>query len=139
MGLFADMIWRDGRWVSTPAPDRSEVRDDGTSQLAISIYDSDYATVDFVSRAGARGKFYLGFEPADYFDDPRASERVDPEHEAEAFADWARHATGRSVEATSVLELMAMPGRTPGDDPFVETVVANLLTLVGLEEPDWYG
>ena len=137
MGLFADMIWRDGSWNST-APDRPEVTDDGTSQLAVSIYDSDYATIDFVSPQGANGRFYLGFEPADYFDDPRASEPVNHEHEAEVFAAWVRQTTGRSIEAASVLELMALPGRTPGEDPFVESVVAGLLSLADLDEPDWY-
>jgi len=129
------MLWRDGTWTST-APERPQVVNDGTSQLGISIYDSDYATFTYSSPAGAYGMFYLGIEPADLFDDPAASELVDHKRQAKAFARWVRETTGRSITARSVRKLMARPGKAPAD-AFVESDVASLLILAGLTEPDW--
>lgn len=128
MGLFADLQWVDGQWVDAQVP--------GQKQLTISIHDSDIAVIGFAPADRAKGLFYLGFEPATYFEDPNASAPVAHEAEAKAFAVWAQRATGRDVEPVAVKALMATPERLEPDDVFVEETVQRLLALVGLEMPD---
>ena len=54
-------------------------------------------------RPGARrsGRFYLGFQPRDFFDDPAESDPVDLAAEAEAFAEWALLVGAVDVEANT--------------------------------------
>jgi hypothetical protein len=128
MGLFADLSWVDGKWTAAHLP--------GKTELTISIHDSDIATVTFAPADQAKGLFYLGVEPATYFEDPAASALVDHSAEATAFAVWARRATGRAIDPTEVTALMATPGRIDTEDDFVEDTVQRLLALIGLEMPD---
>ena len=61
----------------------------------ISVHDSDIATVGYRPSECATGRFYLGFQPRDYFEDPTASDPVDLRAEAECFSVWASTVANR--------------------------------------------
>jgi len=106
-----------------------------TPRLAVEVVDSDIAVVDYRPvPEGAAGRFYLGFQPRDLYDDPAESEPVDIEGEAEAFATWAESVGALDVQPNEVRRLMAVEGVEP-EDTFVEETVVRLLRLVGLSVP----
>jgi hypothetical protein len=78
VGFFGRFIYSDGAWRDQPAD----------AFLAIDFHDSDVATVDFQS-ASTAGRFYLGFQPRDYWGDPEASDPVDAEAQAAGLSAWA--------------------------------------------------
>ena len=125
MGLFARLVYSDGEW-----------RDDETAEglLVIDIHDSDIATIDFKS-ATTKGRFYLGFQPRDYWDDPKASEIVDADTEVANFGAWAREALGLRVAAAEIRPLLALDGADEPVDDFVEETVARLIRLLRLPVP----
>lgn len=131
MGLFLTCTWSDDRWSvgsdTNVAPPR----------LTIAVHDSDVATVTYEPvSAGARGICYLGFEPRHYFDDPGASDPVDPEVEAAALAAWSKAHTGLDVDPRKLRDLLASPQGNEPEATFVEESVARLLTLLGLPMPE---
>ena len=129
MGLFGTFAYSAGRW-SREGPT-------AVPFLLVDVHDSDIATVDYRSADASGGRFFLGYEPRVYFEEPDGAAPVDTGAEAEGFARWVRGTTGRDVDPADVRQLMASPeGEPPGDD-VVEVAVERLLALAGLPAPDW--
>jgi hypothetical protein len=129
MGLFGKFAYSAGRWTSggpTAVP-----------FLLVDVHDSRVATVDYRAADASGGRFFLGYEPRFYFDEPDAAPPVDTLAEAENFARWLREAEGRDVDPAEVRELMASPVGAPPADDSVEETLERLLALAGLPAPDW--
>jgi hypothetical protein len=129
VGFFGKFAYSAGRW-STGGPT-------AVPFLLIDVHDSDIATVDYRSADASGGRFFLGYEPRIYFEEPDGADPVDPAAEAEGFACWILDAEGRAVDPDEVQRLMASPSGAPPEDDFVEETVERLLTLAGLPVPDW--
>ena len=126
MGGFEKLVYGGGAWGGDPAAEPS---------LAIEIHDSDIATVDYRPAPPGAGRFYLGFQPRDYFEDPDASAPVDLAAEAAGFAEWAELLGADDVRPGEVRRLMAAAGVEEPHDTFVEETVERLVRLVGLPVP----
>jgi hypothetical protein len=131
VGLFGKFAYSTGRW-STDGPT-------AVPFLLLDIHDSHVATVDYRRADASGGRFFLGYEPRFYFDEPGAGSPVDTEAESEAFAAWVREATGTEIDPADVQRLMASPDGAPppADVEVVEETVERLLALAGLPAPDW--
>jgi hypothetical protein len=126
VGYFGTFIYRDGEWRD---------RADGTTELVLDIHDSDIATVDYRPAPPGLGRFYLGIQPRDYFEDPDASRPVDVPAEVDAFVSWALQTFGRAPHPEDVRDLVAETGNSVPDDDFVEDTAAHLIQLLGLPLP----
>ena len=126
MGYFGTFIYRDGEWRE---------RADGTPELVVDIHDSDIATVDYRPAPPGLGRFYLGIQPRDFFEDPDASRPVDVPAEVDAFVSWALRTFGRAPHREDVRDLVAETGSSVPDDDFVEDTAAHLIQLLGLPLP----
>jgi hypothetical protein len=129
VGYFGKLSYSDGRWIfggPTAVP-----------FLLIDVHDSHIATVDYRAADATGGRFFLGYEPRIYFDEPGAGTLVDIRAEAEGFARWAKEAAGSDVDPEDVQRLMASPDGAPPGDEVVEQTVERLLGLAGLPLPDW--
>ena len=130
MGLFATLSYSDGRW--------RRGRPTAVPFLLVDVHDSDLATVDYRFADATGGRFYLGYEPRVYFEEPDAAPPVDTAEEAAGFARWVREAAEREVDPADVLPLMAgSGGGAPPEDEVVELTVDRLVTLAGLPPVDW--
>jgi hypothetical protein len=127
--MFGKFAYSAGRW-STDGPT-------GVPFLLIDVHDSDIATVDYRAADASGSRFFLGYEPRVYFEEPDAGAPVDTSAEAEGFARWLRNAEGRDVGPAGVQRLMASPDGAPPEDDCVEETVERLLTLAGLPLPQW--
>jgi hypothetical protein len=125
VGYFGTFIYRDGDWRDHGGGDR---------ELVVDIHDSDIATVDYRPAPPGRGRFYLGYQPRDYFADPEASGPVDVPAEVDGFVGWAAETLGAAPDPADVRMLLAEDGGTPSDD-FVEDSAATLIALLGLPLP----
>ena len=125
MGYFGTFIYRDGDWRDHGGGER---------ELVVDIHDSDIATVDYRPAPPGLGRFYLGYQPRDYFADPEASGPVDVPAEVEGFVGWAEETLGCAPERAQVRPLLAEDGGLPEDD-FVEDAAARLIGLLGLPLP----
>jgi hypothetical protein len=129
MGLFGRFAYSAGRWSSggpTAVP-----------FLLVDVHDSDLATVDYRLSDASGGRFFLGWEPRFYFDEPYSADPVDTRAEAEGFARWAREATGTDIDPAEAQRLMASPGGAPPTDDRVEETVEKLAARAGLPAPEW--
>ena len=129
MGLFGKFAYSAGRWSS-----------DGPTAvpfLIVDVHDSRIATVDYRSADTTGGRFFLGYEPRIYFEEPDAGAPVDTAAEADGFARWVLEAEGDVVDPADVQRLMAAPDGAPPADEAVEETVVRLATLAGLPAPDW--
>ena len=88
VGLFGKFAYSAGRW-STDGPT-------AVPFLLLDVHDGDVATVDYRAADASGGRFFLGYEPRFYFDEPDAGRpgrhrgrgrRASPR--------WAREAGGR--------------------------------------------
>ena len=129
MGLFGKFAYSAGRW-STEGPT-------AVPFLLIDVHDSDVVTVDYRAADASGGRFFLGYEPRIYFDEPDAAAPVDTAAEADGFARWVVGAGGTEVEPAEVQRLMASPAGAPPEDEAVERTIERLLALAGLPLPDW--
>jgi hypothetical protein len=129
VGMFGTFAYSDGRW--------SGGRPTAVPFLLVDVHDSDIATVDYRFADATGGRFFLGYEPRVYFEQPEASPPVDTGAEAAKFTRWVRDATGRDVEAADVRRLMAAPDGSPPGDDTVEETVDRLIELTGLPPLDW--
>ncbi len=120
-------VYGDGAWGGDPAVPPS---------LRIEVRDGDIAIVDYAPAPAGLGRFYLGFQPRDYFDDPFESAPVDLAAESEAFAEWALLVGAVDVEAKHVRRLLADEHVDEPQDTFVEETVERLVRLVGLPIPE---
>lgn len=103
--------------------------------LILELHDSDFVVVNFHPTYLGSGRFYLGFQPRDYFRDPAASDPVDLGREAEAFHEWAEKTLGRSIAVADVLPFMAEESVEEPEDVFVEDTMERFLGLLGLPMP----
>jgi hypothetical protein len=129
VGLFGTFAYSDGRWtrgLPTAVP-----------FLLVDVHDSDIATVDHRRADASGGRFFLGYEPRIYFEEPDASPPVDVAAEADGFAAWAKEATGGDVDPADVRRLMASPDGAPPEDVVVEETVDRLVALAGLPPLMW--
>jgi hypothetical protein len=126
VGYFGTFIYRDGEWREHGGSDR---------ELVVDIHDSDIATVDYRPAPPGLGRFYLGVQPRDYFEDPDASRPVDVPAEVEAFRQWARQVLGTAPLHDDVRELVAEEGAEDAGTDFVEDAAARLIHLLGLPLP----
>ena len=129
MGLFGKFAYSAGRWSGggpTAVP-----------FLLVDVHDSRIATVDYRAADASGGRFFLGYEPRIYFEEPDAGAPVDTSAEAEGFARWLRDAEGRDVDPADVRRLMASPQGAPPAEETVEETLERLLTLAGLPLPEW--
>ena len=129
MEYFGRLAYSDGRWSSG--------RPTAVPFLLIDVHDSDIATVDYRAADATGGRFFLGYEPRIYFEEPDAGAPVDTRAEAEGFARWVQDASGTDVDPAEVQRLMASPDGAPPEDDVVEETVERLLTLAGLPLPEW--
>jgi len=129
VGLFATLAYSDGRWTTG--------RPTAVPFLLIDVHDSDIATVDYRFADATGGRFFLGYEPRVYFEQPDAAPPVDADAEADGFARWAREAAERTLDPADVRRLMAAPDGAPPDDEVVEETVDRLVALAGLPPVDW--
>ena len=131
MGLFGKFAYSDGRW-STGGPT-------AVPFLLLDVHDGDVVTVDYRFADASGGRFFVGYEPRFYFDEPGAAFPVDTGAESEGFARWAREAAGTNVDPADVARLMASPDGAPPPEEVavVEETVERLLELAGLPAPDW--
>jgi hypothetical protein len=129
VGYFGKLAYSDGRWSSG--------RPTAVPFLLIDVHDSDIATVDYRAADATGGRFFLGYEPRIYFEEPDAGAPVDTRAEAEGFARWVQDASGTDVDPAEVQRLMASPDGAPPEDDVVEETVERLLTLAGLPLPEW--
>jgi hypothetical protein len=127
--MFATLAYSDGRW--------QRGRPTAVPFLLVDVHDSDLATVDYRFADASGGRFYLGYEPRVYFEEPDAAPPVDAPAEAAGFARWAREAAERDLDPAEVLPLMAGSGGAPPDDEGVELTVDRLVALAGLPPVDW--
>ena len=129
MGYFGKLAYSDGQWrfgAPTAVP-----------FLLVDVHDSDIATIDYRAADASGGRFYLGYEPRVYFEEPDAGDPVDTPTEAEGFARWVKDTAGTDVDAEDVRQLMASPDGAPPRDDVVEETVEKLLELAGLPLPEW--
>ena len=129
MGIFETSVYSAGSWS------RDEESDDWL--LRISVHDSDIATIDYRSHEGASGRFYLGFQPRDYFENPDASEPVDLVAVSNSFSAWASAVVGTAVPPEELKAFMASEAVEEPDDIFVEDAVVRLLERLGISLPHW--
>ena len=85
--MFAKLAYSGGRWTRG--------RPTAVPFLLIDIHDSDIATVDYRAADATGGRFFLGYEPRIYFEEPDSSDPVDARAEAESFCRWLLEAEGR--------------------------------------------
>jgi hypothetical protein len=129
VGFFGKFAYSAGAW-STGAPT-------AVPFLLIDVHDSNIATVDYRAADASGGRFFLGYEPRIYFEEPEGADPVDTRAEAEGFARWAREAEGTVVDPVEVQRLMASPDGAPPGDEVVEETVGKLLALAGLPAVAW--
>ena len=129
MGYFGQLAYSDGRWTfggPTAVP-----------FLIVDVHDSRIATVDYRAADATGGRFFLGYEPRIYFEEPDAGIPVDTRAEAEGFARWVKETAGADVDPEDVRPLLASPDGAPPADDAVEETVEKLLELAGLPLPEW--
>ena len=129
MGLFGTFAYSEGRW--------ERGRPTAVPFLLVDVHDSDVATIDYRSADASGGRFFLGYEPRFYFDEPGAGTPVDTGAQAEGFAAWVREAEGREIDPADVRPLLASPEGEPPTGHAVEETVEKLLAVAGLPAPDW--
>jgi hypothetical protein len=129
VGRFTTLAYSDGRW--------RRGRPTAVPFLLVDVHDSRIATVDHRRADASGGRFFLGYEPRIYFEEPDASPPVDVDAEAEGFAAWAREATGAEVDPAEVRPLLASPSGAPPAEEAVELTVDRLADLAGLPPVDW--
>jgi hypothetical protein len=129
VGHFGRYAYSDGRW-STGGPT-------AVPFLLVDVHDSRIATVDYRAADATGGRFFLGYEPRIYFEEPDAGAPVDVRAESEGFARWVLDAEGRVVDPAEVQRLFASSDGAPPQDDVVEETVERLLTLAGLPLPEW--
>jgi hypothetical protein len=130
MGFFGTFVYADGVWnQDNDAPPTG-------ASLRVDIHDGDFAQIDYWPAETGLGRFYLGYEPAIYFEDPSASRPVDTQAEAEGFSAWVEHVGGPHLAPEVILPLLADPDGAEPEEVFAEDTVVKLLGLAGLPMPD---
>ena len=105
--------------------------------LLVDVHDSRIATIDHRRADAGGGRFFLGYEPRIYFEEPDASPPIDVDAEATGFAAWARETTGTELDPAEVRPLLASPAGAPPAYESVELTVDRLAALAGLPPLEW--
>ncbi len=126
MGFFGRFVYSDGHWSDVAS---------GSTYLSVEAHDSDFAIVIYAPADPSRGRFYLGFQPRDYFEDPSASDPLDLDAEATGITMWAKRVLGADLEVEVVRTLLAEDGVIEPEDDFVEATVERMLKLLSLPVP----
>ncbi|MGY1803757.1 hypothetical protein ACI78T_10795 [Blastococcus sp. SYSU D00922] len=129
MGYFGKLAYSDGRWTAG--------RPTAVPFLLLDVHDSAIATIDYRGADASGGRFFLGYEPRIYFEEPDASPPIDTRAEADGFARWVKETAGTDVDPDDVRRLMAAPDGAPPAEDVVEEAVEKLLALAGLPAPEW--
>lgn len=129
MGNFESSVFKSELWMDSDGQTDWELR--------VSVHDSDIATIEYQPSGWAAGRFYLGFQPRDYFDDPGDHEPVDLAGEAEGFSQWAAIVRGRDISPEEVRAMMAEEEVDEPVDTFVEDTVTRLLNRLDMPLPPW--
>jgi len=129
MGYFGTLAYSAGRWHAG--------RPTAVPFLLLDVHDSRIATVDYRSADATGGRFYLGYEPRTYFEEPDAAGSVDTAAEAEGFVRWVQEAEGIDLDPAEVQALLASPDGAAPRDEQVELTVDRLLALAGLPGIEW--
>lgn len=129
MGMFTKLAYSAGQWTRG--------RPTAVPFLLVDVHDSKIATVDYRAADATGGRFFLGYEPRIYFEEPDASDPVDGRAESEGFCRWLLEAEGLVAEPEAVQRLLAAPDGAPPEDETVEQTVERLLDLAGLPAPEW--
>jgi hypothetical protein len=129
VGYFGKLAYSDGRWNAG--------RPTAVPFLLLDVHDSKIATIDYRAADATGGRFYLGYEPRVYFDEPDAAPPVDVSAEAEGFARWVRDDGGPEIDPAEIERLMAAADGAPPTDETVEETVEKLLVLAALPAPVW--
>lgn len=135
MGNFGRFVFSNGEWNHYDGDDRWDQGIQTCPYLAIDVYDSDYASVEYKPAGTASGNFYLRIQPRDHFEDPTANEWVDVDEEAAGLAAWAHAALGRTISSATLLPFIAPEGVEEPEDVFVEETMERLLGRLGLAMP----
>lgn len=126
MGMSADYYLSENTWGFTE-PDGDWLR--------VQIHDSSLAILSTKPVFVGGGIAYLGYQPRDYFDDPKASAVIDEDVEARNLVEWARVHGSTPDDPSAVSHLLARIGEEPEQD-FVEDTVVALLGVLDLPAPD---
>jgi hypothetical protein len=110
---------------------------DNDWDLRVSVHDSDIATIEYQPSGTAAGRFYLGFQPRDYFDAPNDHDPVNLASESEGFSQWAALILGKEIFTLEVRAMMAGEEVDEPEDTFVEDTVTRLLTRLDIPLPPW--
>lgn len=129
MGIFETSVYKAGSWSGN--------EESNEWLLRISVHDSDIATIDYRSDDGPSGRFYLGFQPRDYFDNPEASEPVDLVAVSNSFSSWASSEVSTAVSPEELRTFMASEAVEEPGDIFVEDTLVRLLERLGIPLPKW--
>lgn len=129
MGNFESSVFRSGLWLDSNGQTDWDLR--------VSVHDSDIATIEYQPSGSASGRFYLGFQPRDYFNDPDDHDPVDLAAESEGFSQWAAIVLGRRISTEEVRAMMAEDEVDEPVDTFVEDTVARLLARLDMPLPPW--
>ena len=128
LGNFETSVFASGGWKNGESSDW---------QLRISVHDSSFAAVDYRLDSVVAGRFYLGFQPRDYFEDPSARDPVDLAVESSRFSRWASIVLGTEVDPSDLLSMMAAEDIAEPADVFVEDTVVRLLDRLRMPLPAW--
>jgi len=126
MGFFGTFVYSSGTWGEAATSDE---------YLGIDVHDSSIATIDYRPTGAGHGRFYMGYEPRHYFEDPTANQPVDLAIEMRGFTSWTDRVAGVQLTDEQLAPLFADPGGGEPEDVFVEDTVVRLLRLLGLPLP----
>ncbi len=129
MGNFESSVFKSGLWMDSNGQTDWD--------LWVSVHNSDIATIEYQPSGSAAGRFYLGFQPRDYFGDPTDHEPVHLAAESEGFSQWAATVLGRNISPEEVRAMMAEEEFSEPVDTFVEDTVTRLLTRLDIPLPRW--
>lgn len=129
VGNFESSVFKSGLWMDSNGQTDWD--------LWVSVHDSDIATIEYQPSGSAAGRFYLGYQPRDYFDAPADHDPVDLAAESEGFSQWAAMVLGKDISPQEVRAIMAEEDVDEPVDTFVEDTVTRLLTRLDMPLPPW--
>ncbi|WP_306209787.1 hypothetical protein [Actinoplanes sp. RD1] len=102
MGFFGNFLFAGGAWASYDYEE--QLPEAGEPWLAVTVHDSDVATVSYQPAGAGSGVAYLGLTPRTYFESADASPPTDVAREAAGLAAWWAALTGAATAARRAKE-----------------------------------